>query len=427
MYLQFLLIMVPGTYSVTRDCTARLNRNCLRGGYRSGTCDCFVFHLNDLFQHVFILSLLDAATHYSMTRSITAMSTVATYKDFKLVEGHLKVTEKEWVKTGKRKQIEKIRNAEIVSILRDTTQKKDDITIRDTVTRCGSGASKDVFMLDNYNFVVKMMTGDKGKNECQAEQQRFDLYKHVVEKEMMYCFGQMFLQKTNTGGVDCFRGNSTMETGDASILLAEKLIITGKSKLTSLFMTMQCTPQAWESYVQMQAQILRLLFRFVHHDVVPWDAKIDNVGLAEAREPHSAPVWVFCDLDGLRDNTEYPNVGGSFKWILQSMLSQDLYLMQPHQNDAITNGWQAPYEKAQTLICKALVTDEMGQQRWECLGRIWSFLMWLYISSSSVESYFSYQIIFISLNLHLASVLSILIHVLATCAKVSNSDPNLFG
>ena len=109
------------------------------------------------------------------------------------------------------------------------------------------------------------------------------------------------------------------------------------------------------------------------------------------------------------------------------MLSQDLYLMQPHQNDAITNGWQAPYEKAQTLICKALVTDEMGQQRWECLGRIWSFLMWLYISSSSVESYFSYQIIFISLNLHLASVLSILIHVLATCAKVSNSDSNLFG
>ena len=33
-----------GTYSVTRDCTARLNRDCQRGGYRSGTCDCFVFY-----------------------------------------------------------------------------------------------------------------------------------------------------------------------------------------------------------------------------------------------------------------------------------------------------------------------------------------------------------------------------------------------
>ena len=33
-----------GTYSVTGECTARLNRNCLRGGYRSGTCDCFVCH-----------------------------------------------------------------------------------------------------------------------------------------------------------------------------------------------------------------------------------------------------------------------------------------------------------------------------------------------------------------------------------------------
>ena len=31
-------------YIVTRARTARLNRNCLRGGYRSGTCGCLVFH-----------------------------------------------------------------------------------------------------------------------------------------------------------------------------------------------------------------------------------------------------------------------------------------------------------------------------------------------------------------------------------------------
>jgi len=180
----------------------------------------------------------------------------------------------------------------------------------------------------------------KPKDEWRAEQQRFDRYKHVVEKEMMYCYGQIFLEKTSTGDGDCFEGNSAMVKGDASILLAEKLILTGKSKLTSFFVTMQCTPQAWESYVQMQVETLRLLFRFVHHDVVPWDAKIDQVGLTEAREPHSAPVWVFCDLDGLRDNTEYPNVGGSFKNILQNMVNQDLCLMQPHQNDAIAYGWE---------------------------------------------------------------------------------------
>ncbi|CAL1126577.1 unnamed protein product [Cladocopium goreaui] len=282
------------------------------------------------------------------------MSTVATYKDFKLVKGYLKVSAKEWVKTGKKKHVEKIRNAAVVLILRDATQKQEDITIRDNVTRCGSGASKDVFTLDNYNFVVKMMTDEKTKYEWRAEQQRFDRYKHVVEKEMMYCFGQIFLEKTSTGD------------GDASILLAEKLLFTGKSKLTSLFVTMQCTPQAWESYVQMQVEILRLLFRFVHHDVVPWDAKIDNVGLAEAREPHSAAVWVFCDLDGLRDTTEYPNVGGSFKQILETMVNQDRFLMQPHQNDAIAHGWQAPYEKVQTLMREALVTHEMGTERWTC-------------------------------------------------------------
>ena len=334
--------------------------------------------MNHLYQHVISLSLLEAATRHSTTRSITAMSTVATYKDFKLVKGYLKVSAKEWVKTGKKKHVEKIRNAAVVLILRDATQKQEGITIRDNVTRCGSGASKDVFMLDNYNFVVKMMTDEKTKYEWRAEQQRFDKYKHVVEKERMYCFGQIFLEKTSTGDGDCFEGNSAMVKGDASILLAEKLIFTGKSKLTSLFVTMQCTPQAWESYVQMQVEILRLLFRFVHHDVVPWDAKIDNVGLAEAREPHSAPVWVFCDLDGLRDTTEYPNVGGSFKQILETMVSQDRFLMQPHQNDAIAHGWQAPYEKVQTLILEALVTHEMGTERWTCLGSTWYCIIWLH-------------------------------------------------
>ena len=166
--------------------------------------------MNHLYQRVISLSLLEAATRHSKTRSMTAMSTVATYKDFKLVKGYLKVSAKEWVKTGKKKHVEKIRNAAVVLILRDATQKQEDITIRDNVTRCGSGASKDVFTLDNYNFVVKMMTDEKTKYEWRAEQQRFDRYKHVVEKEMMYCFGQIFLEKTSTGDGDCFEGNSAM-------------------------------------------------------------------------------------------------------------------------------------------------------------------------------------------------------------------------
>ena len=61
------------------------------------------------------------------------MSTVATYKDFKLVKGYLKVSAKEWVKTGKKKHVEKIRNAAVVLILRDTTQKQEDITISETM------------------------------------------------------------------------------------------------------------------------------------------------------------------------------------------------------------------------------------------------------------------------------------------------------
>ena len=256
------------------------------------------FHINDLYQHVINVLSLEAATRASTTRSITAMSTVAKYRDFQLVRGRLQVTETDWVKIQKRKSQEKIKCATIVLVLRDRTQRQKDITILDNVTRCGSGAFKDVFMLDNYNFVVKMNRDARTKREWGEEQHRFDKYKDKVENEMMYCFGQIFLQKTSMIHGVFFTGDSSLRDGDASILLAEKLIFTGKSKLTSFFTTMQCTPQAWESYVQMQVEILRLLFRFVHQEVIPWDAKIDNVGLAEGREPHSAPVWVFCDLDG---------------------------------------------------------------------------------------------------------------------------------
>ena len=328
------------------------------------------FHINDLYQHVINVLSLEAATRASTTRSITAMSTVATYRDFQLVRGRLQVTETDWVKIQKRKSQEKIKCATIVLVLRDRTQRQKDITIQDNVTRCGSGAFKDVFMLDNYNFVVKMNTNAETKREWGAEQHRFDKYKDKVENEMMHCFGQIFLEKTSMRPV-CFEGHSSLVEGDASILLAEKLIFTGKSKLTSFFTTMQCRPQAWESYVQMQVEILRLLFRFVHQAVIPWDAKIDNVGLAEGREPHSAPVWVFCDLDGLRDTRDHINVGGAFKKIVLTMVKQDHNLIQPHRRDAIAHGWQAPYEQVQTLIREALVTHEMGTERWTCLGSIW--------------------------------------------------------
>ena len=332
---------------------------------------------------------LEAATRDSTSRSITAMSTVATYRDFQLVRGRLEVIEKDWVRTqGRKKYKEKIQRAVVVLLLQDRTGKQRDITIEDHVTRCGSGASKDVFMLDKYNFVLKMNADVNAKSTWGEEQGRFDKYKHLVENEMMYCFGQIVVKETSMTP-QRFEGDASVTLGDASILLAEKLIFTGKTKLTSFFTTMQCTPEAWEAYVQMQVEILRLLFRFLHQGVIPWDAKIDNVGLAQGRESHSAPVLVFCDLDGLRDGTEYVNAGGAFKKIVQNMIKQDYHLMEPHQMDASAHGWQAPYDQVQRLIGEALVTDEMGQRCWTCLGSIWSRTLCSYNSFSALDSYFS--------------------------------------
>jgi hypothetical protein len=75
-----------------------------------------------------------------------------------------------------------------------------------------------------------------------------------------------------------------------------------------------------------------------------------------------------------------------------TMVNQDHNLMQPHRRDAIAHGWQAPYEQVQTLIREALVTHEMGTERWTCLGSIWYSIIWLYISFSPVDSYFSYDV-----------------------------------
>lgn len=43
--------------------------------------------------------------------------------------------------------------------------------------------------------------------------------------------------------------------------------------------------------------MLEVVFDFMRQGIIPWDAKLDNLGLAK-RGAHGK--WVTCDLDGLR-------------------------------------------------------------------------------------------------------------------------------
>ena len=78
----------------------------------------------------------------------------------------------------------------------------------------------------------------------------------------------------------------------------------------------------------------------------------------------------FCDLDGLRDEKRSPNVGGFFEKILANILTQDYNILEPHLIDARNIGWGTSFNEMQHLIREALVTHNMGTQRWRFLGII---------------------------------------------------------
>ena len=128
----------------------------------------------------------------------------------------LAVRQKDWVKWGK-KRIEEISLGDIIVILRDVTQRRQNVTIRGSFTRCSSGVFKDACMFDNHDVVVRMMTNKRDDRTwptaAKERHTRFDLYKNPVEPELMYCFGQVFLEKCGTGGLEGFRGDFSLTNG----------------------------------------------------------------------------------------------------------------------------------------------------------------------------------------------------------------------
>ena len=115
---------------------------------------------------------------------------VAEYENFKLALISFRVTSLETVKLSKKSKT-RIREAFAVVILKHLQGQKDDITIESNVTRCGNGAFKDVFMFDNCNLVLKMMTKEKNEaswpGNAKQEQEQFNLYRHcfIVDDDLL--------------------------------------------------------------------------------------------------------------------------------------------------------------------------------------------------------------------------------------------------
>lgn len=303
---------------------------------------------------------------------------VAEYENFKLALISLRVTSLETVKLSKKSKT-RIREAFAVVILKHLQGQKDDITIESHVTRCGNGAFKDVFMFDSCNLVLKMMTKDKNEaswpGNAKQEQKQFDLYRDTASSLMMTCLGQVYFDIAATSPTSDIYSKGCILEGDeatsnaiASITLAEKLFQTGTTKLRSTCMTLPCARHTWHVLADDYMGMVRLVFKFLHLGIVPWDCKLDNVGLASPRREGEAPDWVFCDLDGLRDKIEYPNLGSQLKKILKNMLGVDAAKVEEFQLTGAQSRWLAPFGRMQTLIRDHLITDDMGRYNWTLLG-----------------------------------------------------------
>ena len=302
---------------------------------------------------------------------------VTAYRDFQVYAVDFVGDTVDTEKWG-RKNLEKFKTGHLVLKLKHQAGSKPDIKIRDSVTRCGSGAFKDVFMLDNHDLVFKLFLKKLSEGpddwipKAKEEQTRFEMYRNFAENEMAFCFGQVFLDVNNAEGDVSIRtgirwqGDESKTNGAASATVVEKLIVVGKNQLITC-LGLECTAEHWQSFAQMQIEILRLMFRFLHHGIAPWDAKLDNVGLAQPRPPSSSPAWVFCDLDGLRDKREWKNLGSAFKRIIKTMTTSDRDMLRPHEMQARRNGWVGPVEEMQALIYSAFVTHEFGTEHWSWL------------------------------------------------------------
>eukprot|EP00435_Cladocopium_sp_Y103_P036833 s392_g9.t1 len=192
---------------------------------------------------------------------------VTAYRDFKVCAVDFvgeKVDSEKWGK----KTLQKFKTGHLFLKLKHQAGSEPDIEIRDTVTRCGSGAFKDVFMLDNHDLVFKLTLNkqlekpDEWIPKAQEEQTRFEMYRNCAENEMAFCFGQVFLDVNNAEGDVSIRtgirwqGNENKTNGTASATVVEKLIVIGKNQLITTCLGLECTPEHWQSFAQMQIEIL---------------------------------------------------------------------------------------------------------------------------------------------------------------------------
>ena len=168
---------------------------------------------------------------------------------------------------------------------------------------------------------------------AEEEQKRFDMYRGSLSDWMAFCYGQVYLRSSLPAGKDgiLFPGNSfygqqvpRLSAADvvASITVQEKLMAVGLEKVRLLVSKQQCDADGWWEVCKEYMNMLEVLFEFMRKGVFPWDAKLDNLGIAQRGV---VGKWVMHDLDGLRavcEEDKYKTLGKGMRMIFQNLVSR---------------------------------------------------------------------------------------------------------
>ncbi|CAL1170166.1 unnamed protein product [Cladocopium goreaui] len=214
---------------------------------------------------------------------------VEALRSYRLMEAEITDLEITWRKPSKRAPSQAlILKAYVRRVFRSLEDPAVTRTLRDVMKPAGCGAFKDVFVLDGHLLVVKMMLRDRSLGTW-----------------MQNLTSTMTSFRTGWDGI-LFQGNSLCSQKVPRLSAADAIASIEQEKLMAEYMSM-----------------LEVLFEFMREGIFPWDAKLDNLGIAQRGV---FGKWVMHDLDGLRavgEEDKYKNLGRGMRMILQNIVSQD--------------------------------------------------------------------------------------------------------
>ena len=306
------------------------------------------------------------------------MALEAKLRSYRLVEAKIEDLEITWKKLSKKAPAQPlILRASVTLVFGSQEDPNVTSIIRDYMTPAGCGAFKDVYVLENHLLVVKMMLRQRNSStwphgSAEEEQKRFDTYRGSLEDWMAFCYGQVYLRSSHPAGKDgvLFQGNTfygqqvpRLSDADvvASITVQEKLMAVGLDKVRLLVSKQQCDADGWWEACKEYMNMLEVLFEFMRKGVLPWDAKLDNLGIAQRG---MVGKWVMHDLDGLRavgEETKYKTLGKGMRMIFQNLHAQDSgFLAELRRQGLMGDSWHEPFQKLLALVSTHLAHSGLG-------------------------------------------------------------------